>query len=237
MRVLKNSEICERALRKIGAFPTTESAARPEYLAEALLWLDMMIGHVTGTRDVYWLKPATLSLTLVGGTQTYDLRTALGSSFPVDGINFVTDATHDDGQGNRTSLDIVNRETFEAIPVPGETGTPDKVWIDRLRLGPTLKTHPVLGSGVTGHSIKLVTQTYSEDFTKDSGNRGNAMRATWNLWCVTELAGWIGNGPVRKLPRSEVDGIKSEARGLWTDIAAGENRERTSSHQTAFRDV
>lgn len=236
MRVLKNSEIAERALRKIGAFPITETAARPEQLSEALFWLDMLIGHICGTRDIYWLKPATVSLSLTGGTGTYDLRNTLGTSWPTDGVDFITEAVHDDGNGNRTPLELINRQQAEQIPVPATTGTPEKIWVDRLRAGPTIKTFPILGSGITGHSIKLVLQTYSEDFTKDNGNRASAMRATWNLWCVTNLSALIGDGPVRKLPGGEVDRMKKDAASYWRDIEAGANRENTSAHQTPFRD-
>ena len=38
-KLWKASGICERALRKIGAFSVNDTAADPEELAEALYWL------------------------------------------------------------------------------------------------------------------------------------------------------------------------------------------------------
>lgn len=235
-RLFLAHELVERSLRKIGMFPITETAAQPEYVKEGLYWLQMRLAHICGTNRVYHLTPKDpLSLSLTGGTQSYDIEDVLGASAPDDGVQFVKEAVLDDGNGNRTPLRIVTRKEWEQLEVPGETGTPDKVYIDRLR-DLTLKTHPTLASGVTGYSIKLTVVTYVPDLTKSQGKVDPTHPETWQLFIVTDLAGIIGNGPVRKLPRAEVELIKKEALDYWGDIFGRHNEEHADDHQTAFRD-
>lgn len=231
----KAAELCERSLRKIGVTVISESAPRPEHVAESLHWLDMMMGHAAGTNKVYWLVPATVSMPLTGGVSSYDIQDTLGANSPADGVQFITGATLNDGQGNITPLDIVTRQAFDEILVPDTSGRPDRVYIDRL-IRPTLHTYPVLGAGQTGFSIDLTLISYAQDFTAGKGNRGTDMRPAWNLWCVTNLAALIGDGPVRKLPGAEIDRIKTQATTYWNELMARENWEHDSAHQTPFRD-
>ena len=42
-------ELCSRVLRKIGAFPITESAADGELVQRQLYWLDLALAELPGT--------------------------------------------------------------------------------------------------------------------------------------------------------------------------------------------
>lgn len=90
--VLSAVEICERALRAIGAFPVTDSAADGEQLREAMTWLDLIMAEVAGTGKLFNLIPNTISLNLINGTSRYDLNTALGANLPIDQVQFPVQA-------------------------------------------------------------------------------------------------------------------------------------------------
>ena len=88
--VLSANQICETALRAIGAFPVTESAADGEQLREAMKWLDLILGQNAGGNRLLFLLPAAESVqfTLTNGTESYDLTGALGANAPADGMQF-----------------------------------------------------------------------------------------------------------------------------------------------------
>ena len=236
--LLTSKQVCERALRMIGAYPLADSAARPEELNEALFWLDLQVAHLSGATRCFWLVPATISISLTGGTQSYALPTVLGANYPGDDIQFPIKAMLDDGS-NREPLEIVTREKFEAFGDPDESGDPKYIWIDRLvpsTSSPTLKTFPILGTGVTGYSIKLVVQTFGEQIAPVGvtagagiGNYAHGLKASWQLWCVNELAANIGSGAVRALASTRVTEYRKEAARKLLELTAFENRQHETT--------
>lgn len=235
-RLLTAKEICERSLRRIRAFPITETAAQPEDLAEALFYLDMMVGYVAGTNRLFFLVPATLSMALTGGEQTYDIVDTLAANAPDDGVQFPIEAILVDPSGNRSPLNIVSRQAFEEhSDLTQAVGEPVEVHIDRLQ-GPTLRTYPTLDSTATGYSIDLVVQTFAPDLTKSNGQQVTSLRAAWNLWAVIQLAIYIGGGPVRTLPEAQIKRDQDQADKLLNELQQYENREHTGAPRVAFRD-
>lgn len=83
-------EICERALRAIGAFPVTDSSADGAQLREAMFWLDLILAENAGTDNILFLLPSPIQaqFTLLNGTGNYDLTNALGATAPIDGVQF-----------------------------------------------------------------------------------------------------------------------------------------------------
>ncbi|HEC14945.1 MAG TPA: hypothetical protein ENI72_04220, partial [Rhodospirillales bacterium] len=126
-------KICEKALRKIGAFSINDSAADGDELNEALEALDLLVAEQAGSTTCFWLIPATVSIPLTGGTATYDLISVLGASAPTDGIQFPVYATLKTDGGNETPLSIVTRDEYEGISKKTAGGSPDRIWIDRLK--------------------------------------------------------------------------------------------------------
>jgi hypothetical protein len=233
--LLSAREICERALRLIGAYSLVDSQADAEEMREALHWLDLVVGELSGTERVLWLVPDTLTLPLAAGKSVYNLLDDL-SPAPRNGIEFPTSAALADGAGNRTPLTMLRRREFEALGP--DTGTPSHVYVDRLGQ-PTLSIWPVLGADVADGtwSIKLVAQTYGEDFAKGNGVKATGLRAAWQIWAVYELASHIGGGAVRRLPRSEIVDFKAIATEARRKLLAVENREHAGLPQiTEFRD-
>ncbi len=90
--VLPAVAICERALRAIGAFPVTESAADGEQLREAMSWLDLIMADMAASTKLFNLIPQTISFTLTNGTASYNLNAALGANLPVDQVQFPVEA-------------------------------------------------------------------------------------------------------------------------------------------------
>lgn len=227
--ILPSKEVCERALRKIGSFSINDVAADPEELAESLYWLDMLVAQFVGLRRVPWLVQATFSFALTANTASYDLETAIGASYPDDGIVSFLSAWIRDSSGLDDPIKLLRRAEYEAISDKDSSGTPDFVYIDRLGT-PTAYVNPVPAN--TGYSLRLVAQSYAPDLTKNSGNNAHGFAAEWNMFLVLGTAALIGDGPVRKLPATEVDRIKVAAGTLEKKLVAYALPERVGPRRT-----
>ena len=102
--VYSAKELCERALRAIGAFPVTDSAADGEQLREAMTWLDLILAENAGINKLLFLipSPTLVQFTITNGTGAYDLIAALGANAPVDGVQFPVAAYLSRTAGNET---------------------------------------------------------------------------------------------------------------------------------------
>jgi hypothetical protein len=246
-RVLNAREICERALRAIGKFPVTDTAPDGEDLREALFWLDLVMAEVSGTTRLFFLIPASLSLTLEAGEGTYNLSQTLGSEYPTDGIQFPVGAWLEDGQGNRTPLEIIGRQDWQDKPDRDETGTPCQIYIDRLPT-PTLYTLPTLHEDDTGTwTVILDVQTYAPNVspagvsgTRPQGSVVHQFRQAWQRWLVYQLAHDLGSGPIVKIANSSIDHYGRQAAQAKAALLAFENREHDTMPPVAepyFMDV
>ena len=229
-KLWKASGICERALRKIGAFSVNDTAADPEELAEALYWLDLAVAELAGTEQCQWLIPTTLSIALAANTPSYDLSTALGTANPTDGVLFPIEAWIRDSNGLDTPIDIIRRRDFEDIEDKDKAGVTDRIYIDRLNEDQNIFIYPVVDE--TGYSIRLLCQTYAANLggtgLTATGNIAHGFSAEWQKWMVLQNAADIGSGPVRRLPISETDRIRAEAGTSLTKLMAHSNREKVS---------
>lgn len=229
-------EIAEKALRKIGVFSTYDTAADPVQLAEALDWLDLVIAHAAGKTRLFFLTPSELSVSLTGDQQEYDLIEELAANAPDRGIQRVTFAALDDGNGNRTPLTLISSTEKDSKLSPADTGTPTEIYVDR-QTNPTLFTYPVLASGVTGYSIKLTVQTYGEEFASHrTGNKATGVRTSWQKWLIYELSKCLGDGTIISLPSDDWTRIASIATESWNDLFAYDARESVTPGCVKFRD-
>ena len=229
-KLWKASGICERSLRKIGAFSINDSAADPEELHEALFWLDLAVAELAGTERCHWLIPATLTITLSADTASYDLSTAIGSDYPTDGVIFPIEAWLRDDDDNDTPLEIIRRRDYEDISDKADSGSPDRIYIDRLNADQNLFVYPV--PSAAGEFIRLVCQSYAANLTcgtpDQGGNDAHGFSAAWQRWMILQNAADIGSGPVRRLPSSEVNDMRQQAEGARARLMAYSNREKTS---------
>ncbi len=232
-RTLNANEICARALRMVGEFPMSETAPAGEQLREALFWLDMVLATNAGIREVFWLRPATIQITLIAGQQQYSLQTAMGASFPTDGVQFPVQAGLLYPSGTRLPIDIASRQKFEELMRPEDTGVPRIIYIDRLTTDQMLLVWPYLPASETQtYRLELVVQTYSPDLSPAgvAGARPNAttetgVRLAWNEWLVHTLACRLGSGPINKQPENRLSRWQRVADDIKVDLDAYENRE------------
>lgn len=235
-RVFPAKDICERALRAIGEFPVTESAADGEKLREAMTWLDLIMGETVGTQRMFSRVPSTLSMTITNGTQSYDLYTTLGDDLPTDRIQYIVDAWLEDDDGNRSSIEIVNREKFESVSDPDLTGTPVWIYIDRLA-SPTLSLYPTPHEDdTTEWTLKLVGQRFAPNVAP-AGVTGTQPQASvlhdlgqaWQRWLTLRLSHDLGMGPVVKLPEASLTRFERQAAIAKEALDAFENREHETT--------
>lgn len=235
-RILTAKEICERALRAVGAFPVTQSAADTEHLREAMFWLDLNLAQLSGSTRIFWLVPDTVLQELENGVQSYALNTTLGADLPLDGIQFPVEAWLQDDAGNRGPLEIVQRHKFEDVCRPAEVGVPKFIYIDRL-VSPTMQVYPTLDADETAvYTVHLVVQRFSPNVSPGgvTGQQPQSgvltgVRQAWQRWLILQLSHDIGSGPVYTLPESRLRRFKSEADSALSDLLAFENREHAST--------
>lgn len=248
-RLFSTEEICERALRKVGAFAIRSAGARPEEVTETRYWLDMVVAHEASRQRTWWLVPAAASFNLTAGIDTYDLNAMLGAAQAPDGIQFAIGAVlfNPTLQLDLHELPIVRQQEWEtrrlgpdgtpdpenlsalleedAPPSPADPpGAPAFCHIDRAQR-PTLRCYPIPDANQP-YAIRLLFQSFSSDFIKaPTGDKSYQLRTSMNLWIVTALARQIGNGPVRKLPADEVRDMADETERLRNDLEAYEFNE------------
>lgn len=221
MALLSVSQICERALRKIGAYPIRGGSLRPEDLTETRYWLDMVMGHEAARMRTPWLIADTATVSLVASQQDYDLRQQIGAQVVPDGLQFIVSVRLYDVGADRDirRLDLLKREEWEDIEDKSRTGEPQAAYIDRTRW-PVMKLYPV-PDGVKTLTARVLYQKLASNFAnRKFSDKTYDLHQAWNLWVVTELAAQIGDGPVRKLPQDEVRDMKKDAARLLHDLEA-----------------
>ena len=268
MRLLTQNEVCERALRKIGATAIRSAGSRAEEMAEARYWLDMVIGHLGARKRTWWLVQKTGTFPLLPNVPTYDLNAALGPNLAPGGVQFVvgvwistpqnlgpnayppvgvsdypsspgltypTDAANDVGTweaNGELHLPMLAREEWQGVQTP-QLGTPQFCYVDR-QAKPTISFSPVPDTGGP-YTANVIFQSYTPDFVSPIGNTNMApLRQSWNLCIVSLLAKQLGNGPIRKLPKDEVDEMRREADQLLFDLEAYDDMEQADPKRAVF---
>lgn len=220
-RLMTVTEICERALRKIGAYSIADTGADGVEMEEARWWLDMLVGHVASRKRTWWLVPSTAPLTLVANTASYNLKTGLSGAPKVQHIVGVWAVNLD--SGDREELSLMRRQEFEALN-QADTGPPAAVWVDKSG-DPTLHVYPKPVAPIA-HRLDIVFQKFADDNKAlVSTSAVPDARTPWNLFLVTALAAELGAGPVRRLPADEVRDMQQQAERLRLDLEAFDEAE------------
>lgn len=236
-RLLTAAQLAEGALRRIGSLSPRDQPD-PDEIDIALGCLDLIVGELAGTMTCFWLVPAEFTLPLTADTPSYNLLTALGSSYPEAGLQFPLSAylLHPvDGDGNqrKVPLPIVRRRTFLEHEQAAQSGEPSEVYIDRLT-PPTLSTWPVIDQ--TGYSLLLHYQTYSPDLRDSGGDLPHGLPAAWQRWAELATAADIGDGPLGRLPGPRLQMLTQKAEAAKRELKAWNNREHTTRRAVAYRD-
>lgn len=231
-QVFTAKQICERALRAIGAFPITESAADGEQMREAMTWLDLLMAEIAGTGTLFFLHTATLSVPITNGTSSYNLNNALGTDLPPDRVQFPLLAWLEDAAGNRHPVEIDTRGKFEDVSLGTQPGRPYRIYIDRLAdPSPTLKIFPTPAtSDTTVWTLKIEVQTYAPNVAPH-GVTGvlqagvlHKFRQAWQRYLVLRLNIDLGAGPILKCSTERLTNWRLEAATAKAALEAFENR-------------
>jgi hypothetical protein len=222
-------EICEEALRNVGAFARTDEQADADELRTAIRYLDLHIAFLTGTNRISCFVPEEITIPIVSGTQAYSLSNYSGSDkvqFPID-CYLVSDTNSID----RTEVKIIDRRKFDALD--GSSGSPNVVYIDRLEKNLTLSVHPV--PNMTGYSLKLNFQKFSPNIHKNAsgveiknGAVPHGLPDMWQLYLINKLTALIGMGAVRRIPRADVNDFTLLAADMENKLLKFGNQEHTS---------
>ncbi len=225
--LLSASEVCEAALEKIGSFSINDTAADGEELKRTAKWLDLVVGEMTETERCTWLIEDTVTVPLVADQAIYNLATAMGASYPTDGVMYITSSWITDGT-NDDDVELIRRTDLEGITVKGATGKPELIYIDRLsdKDQQSFTVYPVPVD--TTYSLKFVFQRHAPDLRNDVGKKAHGFHRGWQKWLVLATAAEIGDGPVRRLPSTEVDRIRRDAQMSFDKLQASQNRENVA---------
>lgn len=231
--LLSAAEVCERALRKVGAFSINDEAADPDELDEALRWLDMIVAEITGTRRCYWLTPATVTFDWPAAEESVVLADQMGADYPPTGILFPVRAwSVNVTSGLREAeIELCRRKTYEAKSDLTTAGSPEILFIDRLVENQRAYVWPVPSTDDL-YQIALEFQTYSrsvlgEQGGEQAGDVPTGFDQTWQLWMVTRLAAEIGDGPVKRLESSTIRDWRALSDGYLSALLY-HNREKNN---------
>lgn len=232
-RLYSINEICERALRKIGAYSINDSGADAAYMEEARHWLDMIVAHLSARKRRWWLVPATYSFDLTAGQAAYNLRTSLSGAK----LEFIVQVNAVEVTGGTAQeVPIMRRQEWERDRLRKDGGPPWSCWIDRTD-DPTLTLAPTPVAPIA-HRIEVVAQAFPTDLRTLQGvAKLPEVPQVWNLAMVHRLAAELGNGPVRKQPQDEVRDMQETAAELIAQLDAYADHEQADEpRRVAYHD-
>lgn len=210
-RLFTVRQILEKSLRLIGAFAITDDQADTEELNEAQDWFELILSMTAGTKRLMHLVPETIDIPMLANEAEYSLA-SVGIG---DGIQFPIHAVITNiGGGNPEPVEIMTRRQFDELDIT-TTGSPYAVHIDRLEPSLTMRVHPK--PAVADKVIRLTVQKYPTQVSYDNKRNRDLNHdwpASWQMWMIYMVGANIGNGPVRKLPSSDIAGYYSLAQSM-----------------------
>ena len=221
--------VLQRALRKIGAFPVSSSGAKPAEMEEARYWFDMVVGHLAARKRTWWLVPETATFALVAGQKEYALADLMPLDDAEDGLQAVVAVWVDDATTGATlgEVSILRRQEYEGEVgyAANAVGPPASCHIDRTQR-PVLKF--VQAPDAAGsYRARVLYQTYAPDLRSGRDiKKLERFRTTWTLYLTLAVAAQIADGPVRKLPRDEVQDMKRDAAAALHDLESYDDHEQ-----------
>jgi hypothetical protein len=240
VRTFSAAEICEMALRKIGAFAINDEAADQDEMDEALRWLDLILAEVTGTRRCYWLMPATVTFDWPGAEESVVLADQMGADYPPTGVQFPVRAwSVNVTSGLReTELELCRRKTYEAKSDLTTAGSPEILFVDRLVENQKAYIWPVPATDDL-YQVAIEFQTYNQSAlgTQGGDQAGDVpigVPKEWQLFVVTRLAAEVGDGPVKRLDTGTIRDWRTLADGYMSALIYA-NKEKTNRRPVTRR--
>lgn len=232
-KVLNANELCGRALRMVGAWPTSETAPLAEHLREALFRLDLIMAENAGVMEVFNLQLPTIEVTLTNGQQNYNVRSLLLGQYPANGIMFPIDAAVVLATGTVLPVEIVSREKWDRLPNLVSYGVPTFIYMDRLIADPMIRLWPYPAAGdASVYKLRLNVQQGANNVAPQgvTGARPEDttilnLRAAWQRYMIYALAYDLGDGAINKQPIPRLKEWARERDAARFRIESFENRE------------
>lgn len=232
-QLLNSRQVSELALRRIGAFAISDSAADPNELSVSCGALDRLVSEKCAVMRC-WPFVRINKRFLLPQTPSFDLYDQAGSVIPLGTFQYFVSATV------RTVADAANEQPlrpiilaeYEDIENKVTTGTPEVIYVSRETPRPTIYLHPVPGNAL--HQLDLTFQAPSADMSATTGSIAHGLEASWQRWMEYQLSVDVGSGPVRSLPKSELDVWQAQADRSWADLEFY-NAHQKRSRFTKFR--
>lgn len=223
----------EKSLEKIGAFVVNDEAADPVELDRAIEWLDLIVAEIAGTNRAHWLIPTTVRFEWPDEIATDSLSDLMGALYPAEGVLFPIAAwLVDPATGiRRTQLKLVRRQDYEDHTDLALPGQPEQLYVDRQTPDLKASLYPVPALAA-GWQIDFMFQKYARSMlgqlsgAAQAGELPHGFSQEWQLYLITRLAAEIGDGPVRRLPMSEVGAFRTVAGSLLGRLETYSNREK-----------
>lgn len=245
---LSCSSLCERALRKVGAFAIYDDSPDTDEMAETLSWLDLIVKEVTGNQLCYWLRPKTVEFDWPLNERHVVLADQMGAEYPSLGIQFPVGAwlVNKDTGCREGKLELCRRERYEDWRQHHAVGRPEILYIDRLvqNEGAYIWRMPNIASTVDPTTsiwrIALEFQTYTrsvlgEQGGNQAGDVWHGFSTEWELFLITRLAAEIGDGPVQMLDSGRIRGWREYSEVLLNKLTAYANKEKSTQRPVTRR--
>lgn len=214
--LLTSAQICEHALRQIGVFSVYDTGADASSFAVTLERLDLLIAEWTGSYNFWWFVPARQKIALVAGESEYTLAALLDDPLEfIEHLFLLRD-------GKQTPIKQIRRATYDEMSDDPPLGTtPEWAYVER-KDDPTLYLLP---APLAGDELLITGQMYSDDVTQDNGEIPHGFPAAWQRCMILKLAADIGAGPVKKIPRDELEDLKKDSATAMRRLDVFNNRE------------
>lgn len=217
--VQNRDTIVRRALRIVGAFPSTD-LPRPEQLRDAVSVLNMML-KTWSMQGFLWLREFK-TVTLVAGQNSYLLGP--DSDTPMNRPVFVYNVNKKNSSGNEIPMVSLNRSEWMQIPNKTSQSTPVQFYYDPQTINGILYVWPVPQTGTTDTLILDVDRQL--DIMADSLNDFD-FPPHWMETITINLAARLA--PEYGVPLSERMQLEKEASGALL-ISTTNDRDIASIH-------
>lgn len=217
-KLLTAAEISEQALAQIGSFSVYDSGPDQASFDRTLLRLDLLLSETVGSYNFWWFVPASQEIALTQDNPALNLNALLTPDLQfIQHVFLVRD-------GKQTELKQIRREEYDGYTIEQPTpGTPDCIYIER---NDEPNAYVVPATTLEGDKLLITGQGYSSDVTRDNGQIAHGFPAAWQRGLILQLAADIGSGPIIKLPRDELQDLKTDAGTAFRRLDAFNNREQ-----------
>lgn len=214
--LLTSAQLCEHALRQIGVFSVYDTGADPASFQVTIERLDLLVAEMVGSYNFWYFTPAEQTIALEAGVNEYELGALLDDDLQFVQHIFLL------RNGKQWPVRQIRKSTYDEFSEDPPTGTtPEWAYIER-------KDNPklfLLPAPIEGDMLLVNGQQYSDDLTQDNGQIPHGFPAAWQRSIILQLAADIGAGPVKKIPRDELEDLKKDAGKAMRRLDAFNNRE------------